>query len=228
MGGTGPDQPFFAVINLTTAHEGQIRLDDAQFAKATAALEPGAGHDPAGASIPPCYPDTPIVRKDWARYYDLIAALDGQVNAILRQFDGDGLADRTVVFFWGDRGRGLPRAKRFTSESGLRVPRLVPWPGAIAPGSVVDDLVSLMDLGPTVLAPAGLPIPEQMQGRPILGPARVPVREFAFGHCDRMDEAYDMMRTIRDRRFRYIKNSFPGRPYAQHIDHTEEMPTMRE
>jgi uncharacterized sulfatase len=85
-----------------------------------------------------------------------------------------------------------------------------------------------MDLGPTVLALAGVPVPANMQGRPFLGSAAAPSREFVFGHRDRMDEAYDMMRTVRDRRFRYIRNFFPGRPYAQHIEYMEEMPTMRE
>ena len=223
-----PQQPFFAVFNILTTHESQIRLDDSQFARVTAALAPGARHDPALARIPPYYPDTPLVRKDWARYFDLISVMDGQVKAILRQLEDDGLADRTIVFFWGDHGRGLPRAKRFTYDSGLRVPLIVRWPGAIAPGSVVGDLVSLMDLGPTALALAGVPVPRHMQGQPFLGPAKPPARSLVFGHRDRMDEAYDMMRTVRDARFRYIKNFNPGRPYAQHIEYMEEMPTMRE
>jgi uncharacterized sulfatase len=223
-----PRQPFFSVFNIMTTHEGQIRLDEAPFGGVTAVLDPSVRHDPARAVIPPYYPDTPLVRKDWARYYDLISVMDGQVKAILQQLEDEGLADRTIVFFWGDHGRGLPRAKRFVYDSGLRVPLIVRWPGTIAPGSVVDDLVSLMDLGPTVLALAGVPVPGHMQGRAFLGPAKPPARELVFGHRDRMDEAYDMMRTVRDARFRYIKNFFPGRPYAQHIEYMEEMPTMRE
>jgi uncharacterized sulfatase len=223
-----PQQPFFAVFNLTTTHEGQVRLDDAQFASVTAGLDPSARHDPAKAVIPPYYPDTPLVRKDWARYYDLISVMDGQVKAILQQLEDDGLADRTIVFFWGDHGRGLPRAKRFTYDSGLRVPLIVRWPGAIPPGSVVSDLVSLLDLGPTVLSLAGVPVPAHMQGRGFLGAGKAPPREYVFGHRDRMDEAYDMMRTVRDARYRYVRNFFPGRPYAQHIEYMEEMPTMRE
>jgi uncharacterized sulfatase len=221
-------QPFFAVFNITTTHESQIRVDDAQFAKVTAALGPGVRHDPARAQLPPYYPDTPLVRKDWARYYDLTSVMDGQVKAILQQLEDDGLADRTIVFFWGDHGRGLPRAKRFPYDSGLRVPLIVRWPGTIAPDSVNSALVSLMDLGPTVLSLAGVPVPAHMQGRPFLGGAKSPPREFVFGHRDRMDEAYDMMRTVRDARYRYIRNFFPGRPYAQHIEYMEEMPTMRE
>ena len=222
------NQPFFSVFNITTTHEGQIRLDDAQFANVTAGLAPSARHDPAKAVIPPYYPDTPLVRKDWARYYDLISVMDGQVKAILQQLEDDGLADRTIVFFWGDHGRGLPRAKRFPYDSGLRVPLIVRWPGAIPPGSVVSDLVSLLDLGPTVLSLAGVPVPAHMQGRAFLGAGKAPPRDLVFGHRDRMDEAHDTMRTVRDARYRYIRNVHPGRPYAQHIEYMEEMPTMRE
>jgi uncharacterized sulfatase len=223
-----PRQPFFAVFNITTTHEGQIRLGEAEFAQATAALAPGRRHDPAKAQLPPYYPDTPLVRNDWARYYDLVSTMDGQVKAILQQLEDDGLADRTIVFFWGDHGRGLPRAKRFLYDSGIRVPLLVRWPGTIAPRSVVDDLVSLMDLGPTVLALAGVPIPKHMQGRAFLGPGKPPPRQYVLAHRDRMDEARDMMRAVRDRQYKYIRNFYPGRPYAQYIAYMEEMPTMRE
>jgi uncharacterized sulfatase len=223
-----PTQPFFAVFNITTTHEGQVRLDEAQFAKVTAALDPAARHDPARAQLPPYYPDTPPVRKDWARYYDLISVMDGQVKAILQQLEDDGLADRTIVFFWGDHGRGLPRAKRWVYDSGIHVPLIVRWPGAIAPGTVVEDMVSLMDLGPTVLSLAGVPVPPHMQGQAFLGPLKPRARQYVVAHRDRMDEAYDMMRAVRDGRYKYIRNFFPGRPYAQHIAYMEEMPTMRE
>jgi uncharacterized sulfatase len=223
-----PRQPFFAVFNILTTHESQIRLEDSQFARVTAALAPGARHDPARAQIPPYYPDTPLVRRDWARYYDLISTMDAQAGAILQQLADDGLADRTIVFFWGDHGRGLPRGKRFVYDSGLKVPLIVRWPRAIAPGTVVDDLVSLMDLGPTVLTLAGVPVPPHIQGQAFLGPGKAAARRYVFAHRDRMDEAYDMMRAVRDKQFKYIRNFYPGRPYAQHIEYMEEMPTMRE
>lgn len=222
------NQPFFSVINFTVTHESQIRADDAQFARNTARLRLEQRHDPAKAQIPPYYPDTPLVRKDWARYYDLISALDYQVADVLKQLEEDGLAGNTIVFFWGDHGRGLPRGKRWVYDSGIRVPLIVRWPGKIAPGSVSDDPVSLIDLGPTVLSLAGVPIPSHMQSQPFLGDQKKPARRYVYAHRDRMDEAYDMMRAVRDNRFKYIRNFFPGRPYAQHIAYCEEMPTMME
>ena len=223
-----PAQPFFSVFNINTTHESQIRLDPAQFANVTARVTAEARHDPAKAVLPPYYPDTPVVRADWARYYDLITAMDREVGDILKQLEDDGLADRTIVFFWGDHGRGLPRGKRWVYDSGIQVPLIVRWPGGLRGGTVVDDLVTLMDLGPTVLSLAGVPVPAHMHGRAFLGAGRAAPREYVFAHRDRMDEAYDTIRAVRDARYKYIRNAFPGRPYAQHIAYMEEMPTMQE
>ncbi len=222
------NQPFFSVINFTVTHESQIRSTDAQYLRNTSRLKADQRHDPKSAIIPPYYPDTPLVRKDWARYYDLITALDHQVADVLKQLEDDGLADNTIVFFWGDHGRGLPRAKRWVYDSGIKVPLLVRWPGRIAPGTVIDEMVSLIDLGPTALSLAGVPIPAHMQAQPFLGDQKKAARQYVYAHRDRMDEAYDMMRAVRDKRFKYIRNFFPGRPYAQHIAYCEEMPTMME
>jgi len=95
-------------------------------------------------------------------------------------------------------------------------------------GTAVGDLVSLMDLGPTVLSLAGVPVPPHMQGRAFLGAGRTTPREYVVAHRDRMDEASDTIRAVRDARYKYIRNFFPGRPYAQHIAYMEEMPTMQE
>jgi uncharacterized sulfatase len=220
-------QPFFAVFNHEVTHEGQVRSDDATYAKNTAALKPEEFHDPSKAVLPPYYPDTPVVRKTWARYYDLITALDYQVERLLKQLEEDGLADNTIVFFWGDHGRGLTRGKRWVYDSGIRVPLIVRWPGKIKPGTVDDRMVSLIDLGPTVLSLASVKIPEHMQGQAFLGEQAKP-REYVFAHRDRMDETYDMMRAVRDKRYKYIKNFYPGRPYAQYIAYMDEMPILKE
>lgn len=221
-------QPFFSVFNFVVSHESQVRVPDDIYKKNTSRLKPEEFHDPAKAKLPPYYPDTPLVRKDWARYYDNITATDYMVADILKQLEEDGLAENTIVFFWGDHGRGLPRGKRFLYDSGLRVPLIVRWPGKLTAGTTNDELVSLFDLGPTALSLAGVPIPEHMQAQAILGEQKKAPRQFAFAHRDRMDETYDMMRSVMSRKFHYIKNFNPGRPYAQHIEYQEEMPTMKE
>lgn len=224
------DQPFMSVFNFTTTHESQIRLDDPAFAKRTESLSEAERHDPAKAKLPAYYPDTPIVRNDWARYYDLITVMDKQFAKVLEELEADGLADSTVVFFWGDHGRGLPRSKRWPYDSGTRVPLMVRWPGKIKAGTVVDDLVTLMDLGPTVLNIAGLEVPKHMQARAFLNANGITHdgRQYVFAHRDRMDETYDMIRAARDDRFRYVHNFQHRKPYAQFIAYMEEMPTMQE
>ncbi len=185
-------------------------------------------HDPDDAIVPPYYPDTPITRRDWANYYDLITAMDLQVADLLQQLEDDGLADNTIVFFYGDHGRGLPRAKRWIYDSGLRVPLIIRWPGTLQPGTADGRLVSFIDFGPTVLSMAGVKVPEYMQGRPFLGDQAGPPREYVHGERDRMDETYDLIRCVRDKRYKYIRNFQPGKPYAQYIGYMELMPTMQE
>ncbi len=222
-------QPFFAVFNLMVTHESQIRADEETYQKNTAALTDAERHDPTKATLPPYYPDTPLVRRDWARYHDNITAMDKQAAALLRQLEEDGLAENTVVVFWGDHGRGLPRAKRWVYDSGLRVPLLVRWPGKIRPGTVSENLVSLFDLAPTVLSVAGVKPPAYMQARAFLGAhAATAPRDYVFAHRDRMDETYDRIRAVRDTRFKYIRNFEPGKPYAQFIGYGELMPTLSE
>jgi len=222
------DQPFFCVINLTSTHESRIRVPDEQFFKATASLSEAERHDPAQAPIPPYYPDTPIVRRDWARYSDNITAMDKRVAAILANLKNDGLADNTIVFFWGDHGRGLPRAKRWIYDSGIQVPLIVRWPGKIKPGTVRDDLVCFLDLAPTLLSLAGIEPPKHMQGQVILGEKTAPPREYIFAARDRMDETYDIIRCARDKQYKYIRNFQPEKTYAQRIAYMDQMPTMKE
>lgn len=225
--GRAAGQPFFSVINLTTTHESQIR---GKFGETL--------HDPAKAQLPPYIPDTPVTRRDWARYADLLTTLDRQVAAILDQLAADGLADGTIVFFWGDHGQGLPRGKRWLYDSGTRTPLIIRWPGKLKPGSVNDDLVCFLDFAPTMLRLAGVETPSHLHGR-VLPPVEVVMtansrqpsansREYIFGHRDRMDETYDLIRAARDKRFKYLRNYAPGRSYAQNITYMNQMPTMKE
>jgi uncharacterized sulfatase len=224
-------QPFFAAFHGLLTHESRIHAGDEQFAEIAARLAPEERHDPATAPVPPYYPDTPVFRQVWARYADLITATDHWAGDLLGQLVEDGLADDTLVVFWSDHGVGLPRAKRWPYESGLREPLIVRWPGKIAPGTARPELVYLMDLAPTMLAAAGLPIPAHMHARPLFdAQGRPPAepRRYIFGHRDRMDEAEDTVRTVRDRRFRYIRNYHPDRPYLQHHEYADQMSTWRE
>ena len=234
-------QPFFSVINFTTTHESQIRDPSPATKKLVDKLSPEQRHDPAKMIVPPFYPDTPIVRRDIANYYDNITAVDGQVAGVLKKLEEDGLADDTIVWFWGDHGRGMPRYKRWLYDTGLHVPLIVYVPekwrqhvrpdnaDALKPGSTIDDLTAFVDFAPTVLSLAGLPKQEHFQGQAFFGPHRAEKpRDHVYGHRDRMDETYDLIRTVRDKRFRYVRNFMPWQPYSQDIAYMNEMPTMQE
>ena len=223
-----PETPFFAVINLTTTHESQIRLPQGQLEARRKSLSPEELHDPAKAILPPYYPDTPVVRRDLANYYDNLTFTDKQVGKILKDLEDDGLADKTVVFFWGDHGRGLPRHKRWIYDSGIHVPLIVRWPGQLAPGSTNDELVAFVDLAPTVLSIAGIETPQHMHGGAFLGNQRAVPRDYVYAARDRMDETLDIIRAVRDKRYKYIRNYRPDLPYAQRISYMDEMPTMKE
>lgn len=214
-------QPFFSVINLNVTHESQI------FPSSPARKGKPLVTDPAKIQVPPYYPDTPLVREELARMYDNIADMDRQVGEILAQLDADGLAENTIVFYWSDHGDGVPRAKRSLYDSGLRVPMMIRWPKRLAP-QVNDQLVSFVDLAPTVLALAGVPVPAHLQGRVLVGPQAGAAPEMIFAARDRMDIEYDMMRSARDKRFLYIRNFEPELPYAGHIIYRNQSNIMQE
>ncbi len=222
-----PPEPFFAYINFPESHESKIRAKEDEFRRLTARLEPSQRHDPVLARLPPYYPDTSETRRDWARYHDLASAVDRRVGDVLDAIEKNGLAEKTIVFFFGDHGRGLPRGKRWVYDSGIRVPLIVRWPGKISPASVREDLVSFMDLAPTVLSLAGAELPAGLAGRAIFSPAAAPEPPYVFAARDRMDETFDRIRAVRDRRFKYIRNFYPELPYAQRIAYMEEMPTLQ-
>ncbi len=219
-------QPFFSVFNLEVTHESQI------FPSSPARKGKPLVTNPASVQVPPYYPDTPLVREELARMYDNIADMDTQVGELLKQLEADGLADNTIVFYWSDHGDGVPRSKRSLYDSGLRVPLMIRWPKglgpAVAAGTVNDDLVSFVDLAPTVLAAAGVSVPAHLQGRTLVGPSAGSAPPFVFAARDRMDIEYDMMRSARDARYLYIRNFAPEQPYAGHIIYRNQSAIMQE
>ncbi|MGO4586711.1 sulfatase [Arthrobacter sp. 2RAF6] len=226
-----PGTPFFAVFHGMATHESRIYVDDDAFEAAVANVGAADRHDPALAPLPPYYPDTAVFRRAWARYADLITKMDHWVGTILDLLEEDGLAQNTIVVFWSDHGKGMPRAKRWATEAGLREPLIIRWPDVIPAGTVREDLVHTMDLAPTMLHACGLPVPEHMHGVPLVGPDGSFVEdpnEYVYGGRDRMDEAEDTSRTVRDQRFRYIRNFHPDRPPMLHTDYPDRLPTWAE
>lgn len=207
-------QPFFAQINLSETHR------NARSNLTTGRAFPAPRRiDPATVEIPPYYPDCPEVRADWANYLDDASALDVKVGAILAQLERDGLADNTLVVFMGDHGQAHVRGKQWCYDSGLRVPLIMRWPKALptaagfTSGVASGRIVEAIDLAATMIALAGAPKPAAMQGRVLFGPHAEPARRYAFGARDRCDETVFRLRTVRDERYRYIRNYTPDKPF---------------
>ena len=222
-----PEQPFFAIFNITTTHESRVN-EDQRYADAIADVPADLLRAPGEVPLPPYYPDTEDVRTLWARYYNIITAMDRQVGEILKQLDDDDLAEHTIVIFYSDHGAGLPRHKRWLFDSGLKVPLIVRVPDAYksmlphSPGTRTNELVSFIDFPATALHLAGVSIPEHFQGRSFLGNDLDAPREYVFAGRDRMDERYDMQRAVRNERFKYIRYYEPFKPYAQYMNTPEK------
>lgn len=229
-----PNQPFLAVFNWVGTHESQVFADAEQHEKLVQRLRPSDRQDPDRLDVPPIYPDTPAIRRDQADYHELTTVMDLAVGDRLKELADDGLLDNTIVFFWSDHGDGLPRAKRWLYDSGTQIPLVVAIPEALRrggqgkPGTTDDRLVSGLDLGPTVLNLAGVTVPAHMQGRPFLGPSLGEPRAYVHAARDRMDERYDLIRSVRDHRYLYIRNLDPWKPYTQPIAYAEQEASMRE
>lgn len=222
--------PFFAAFHGMITHEFRIHADEEAHLASTPDLSPDDRRDPAELPLPPYYPDTEAFRQAWRKYFELITQMDHWAGELLRELDDAGVADNTIVVFWSDHGIGLPRAKRYAYESGLREPLIVRWSGVIPAGSVRTEPVHLMDLAPTMLEACGLPVPPHMHGRPRFDATgfREPESDYVFGGRDRMDEQEDMTRTVRDRRYRYIRHFHPDRPLLQHLEYADRLSTWHD
>ena len=217
------EQPFFSIFNIMTSHQSRSMVwSEKKFKNdVQSKLTKEEIHDPTLAPIPPYYPDTPIIRKTVARYYDCVTAMDKKVGELLKQLDEDNLLEETIIFFYSDHGSGMPRHKRIPLDSGLHVPLLVKIPEkfkSLAPhnnGSSINRLVTFEDFGPTVLSLLDISQPSYMKGIPFLGHNNAAPRKYAFAHRDRIDEVIDMSRSVRSHRYLYVRNYMPNLSWNQ-------------
>ncbi len=229
------DQPFFSVFNLMLTHQSSIFGDDSTYEARVGKYLPFVKQtSPDSLILPPYYPDTPGIRKLWARYYTNVSIIDHQFSQIIKELEEDGLAENTIVFFYSDHGTGMPRSKRALYDSGLKIPLLVHIPEKYAgkykfkPGTVAEEMVSFNDFAPTVLEIAGLELPKHYEGRPFLSENPVAQKPYVYATSDRVDEGFEMSRTIRTKEFRYIWNFLPHLPLLQPNFYTDQSEIMQE
>jgi len=196
------DKPFFYVWNTLLTHESRI------WERSNQPLTV----NPEDIIIPSYFPDIPEVRNDIARKYSNIEAMDKKVGELISQLEEDGLLENTIIMFWSDHGGNLLRQKRAVGNSGLNVPLIIRYPDKMDAGKVDNRIVSLMDLGPTVLSLLNIEPPKHYDGKAIAGRYEDSLRQYAFGTADRFDESTDMQRSVLDGRYVYIKNFMPEQP----------------
>ncbi len=219
-----PDaKPFMAVFNLKITHESNLFPAVVDRNRKNATIPEITRLNPADLTLPPYQPDLPEFRSDTAIYHDCVSAMDREVGKILDELESLGLAGNTIVFYYSDHGGALARGKRYLQDTGTRVPLVVHVPekwrhlSPFKPGTEVPDLVSFVDLAPTLLSLCGIETPAQMQGRAFLGPHRAPAKPEVFLFADRFVEAPGMRRAITDGRYKYIRcftPHLPGAPYC--------------
>ena len=214
------EQPFFSKFDFGECHSSITKIpEDAIVEQRLNRLQPGDFHDPAKAPIPPYHPDDPEFRKAWSRYYDAVTQVDYKAGEVI-DLKEDGLWDDTIVIVWADHGVGMPRGKHTVWEQGTHVPLIVRFPkkyqhlAPAEPGSVVADLVCLMDLGPSVLKMVGIDTPKYMHGRALLCKSDAKKRDYVVAVRGRLDTRSEMVRAIRDNRYRYQRNFYPHLPFA--------------
>lgn len=206
-------QPFYAQLNFQETHRNYHAPSKA---------------DPNKVEIPPYYPDHPVTRKDWAEYLDAATELDRKIGTVLEALKRDGLADDTIILFFGDNGQSHVRGKQFVYEEGQLCPLIMHWPKNFpAPknfkaGTTDARFIEGIDLPATMISLAGAPKPAKMQGRVFLGDKTEPEREYSFGYRDRCDMTVFRLRAVRDHQYRYIHNFTPWVPFLARNEYKEK------
>lgn len=218
------NQPFFTMLTNGVTHESGMWDPERHDSWDGPIASPET--DPDAVEVPPYLSDTEPTRIAIARHYDNLARSDAWVGEVLDRLAADGHAKDTVVVLTSDHGEGLPRCKRWPYDSGTNVPLIVRWPGETS-GEESHNLVSHVDLAPTMLSLASIDVPQYVHGDPFLGPEATS-RKYVFATRDRYDEEYDMVRSVRDDRFRYVRHYYPERPYVLYIPYRNRHPAMRE
>ena len=228
------DEPFFIMYNNHMTHESRLHDYDKpikehrkHFAKLDSIaiekeLERFDQIDFSKAPLPTYLPDLKDIRNDYNQYHKQMALMDADFKRVMDELEKKGVLENTIVIYCSDHGGVMARSKRFTYDSGLRIPLMIHVPEKYKhltdlSGSI-DTPVSLVDIAPTVLKLAGVDA-EHYSGSDILNASSLEQKSFAYGFRGRMDEAYDMSRTLVNKKYRYVRNYYPHRPAGQHINY---------
>ncbi len=204
--GRKPGQPFFHKQSFGVSHESALHRAN-------------TGGTDQKTFVAPCHPNTPLFRQANLAYKRIVQRMDTQIGTVVSRLKKEGLLEQTFIFYFGDHGGVLPGSKGYAYETGLHIPLVVRIPEKyqhlvpLKPNTRSNAFISFIDFAPTILNLAGIPIPNQMDGKPFLGKGvtqkNLSTRDETFGFADRFDEKYDFVRTIRKANFKYIRSYQP-------------------
>ncbi|TWU05768.1 sulfatase family protein [Stieleria varia] len=207
-----PGQPFFAQIQTPGGKLRGASPEAAEKLAAQAKQVLGSATDPADVTLPPYYPNDPVLLQDWAAYLDSIRLTDHMVGEVIEKLRQDGDLENTVVLFMTDHGISHARGKQFLYDEGIHVPLVIAGPGI--EHATRNDLVEHIDIAALSLGLAGIEIPKSMQAQDILSPEYV-ARDAVFSARDRCDETVEHLRSVRTANLKYIRNYLNQRPHMQ-------------
>ncbi|MAU62883.1 MAG: sulfatase [Flavobacteriaceae bacterium] len=206
-------QPFFHVQNFHNTHEGKLHFNEKQLSEAL------DSNNLDSIKPFPYHPDTPTFRYTQSLLHNHHKDVDKEMGKFIENLEKEGLMENTIIFYYGDHGGVLPRSKGYLYESGLNVPMVVRIPKKwkkLSPfkgGTRTSSFVDFVDLVPTVLSLAGIKIPEGIDGTPFMGKglkkSQIEKQDTTFGYADRFDEKYDLVRSVRKGKYKYIRNYQP-------------------
>ena len=206
------EQPFFMQVQL---HGGKLRGASENHNQALEKrikeqfkLIP-TRHDKI--TLPPYYPNDPVLIRDWATYLDTVRITDWHVGKVMERLKQEGILEHTLVIFFTDHGISHARGKQFLYDEGTHIPLIIRGPN-VGKGVKRNDLVEHIDIAAFSLATANIKIPERMEGANILA-SNHKEKKVIFAARDRCGETTDQIRSVRSKDFLYIKNFFPGRPH---------------
>ena len=196
-----PGQPFFAQIQTPGAKRRGGNTESAAKFQDRCAEIFGAATPISKVTLPPYYPNDPVLLADWAAYLDCCRYTDRLIGEVVQRLKDEGELENTIILFMTDHGISHARGKQFLYDEGIHVPLVIAGPG-VEPGQTRTDLVEHIDIGPLSLGLAGIEVPGYMQGRDILAESSAPVtRDAVFSARDRCDETVEHMRSVRTDRF---------------------------
>lgn len=212
------DAAFFSVFNFNVCHESGIWKQGKEELFVS----------PDSVTVPPYFPDNAVIRHDLAVNYSNLKRMDEQVGEIIDQLKEDGLYENSIIFFYGDHGGPFPRHKRALYDTGIKIPLVIKMPGNSGKGDYDDRLISFVDFAPTLLSWAGIEPPPVMQGKAQFGVFRdITARNYVFASSDRFDGMYDKLRSVRTKRYKYIRNFNTDISHALPVKYREQMPMMQ-